>query len=510
MTADIDSLERFDRLPSLQVARAILREAFGLELLVVGERGPLAHVRGGVTLSSSDVCRASLFSREGFSRCDAVYRAVGEMVERAALPCHLGLAVVTEPAALGAEVLAHVVASGFLATGLGSCPAPDPAQLAARLRDLDPALSDPSEAVRHVPAVRGDRIEIVRAVLRTAAAEIAAHEEDHRRRIAGAEGELPGLWGIIGESPPMRAIFERLRNVARSDATVLVLGESGTGKELVARALHDHGPRAGRPFVAQSCAAMSDELLESTLFGHVRGAFSGALRSSSGLFGAAEGGTLFLDNVSEMSPAMQVKLLRVLQDRSYLPVGATAPRRADVRVVAASRRDLEELVHAGGFRQDLFYRLHVLPVSLPPLRDRGTDLRLLVDHLVRAAPRAPRRVSDAAWACLERHNWPGNVQELAAEVKRWELIAADAREVGPEHLSSSIREAGGYGAAVEGTAAAAAASGEGTLLAAVEALEKALIRRCLERTGGNRTQVARELGISRTTLGQRLRRYGLS
>ena len=511
MSTDVETLERYDRLAAVQSARAILREAFDLELLVLGRRGPVAHARGGVMASSSEVCRAVLFSKAGFDACDAFYREVGASggTGPGTSPCHLGLAAVWEPALLEGEVLAHVVASGFGATALEGCTPPDPAKLAEGLRRLNPNLADPVTPTRTLPVVRGDRVEIVRAILRTAALRIAAFEEDARRRAAVADGGLPGLWGIVGAAPQLREVFDQMRRLAESDATVLIQGESGTGKELVARALVEHGPRAGRPFVAQSCGSTTDELLESTLFGHVRGAFSGAHRPSPGLFGAAEGGTLFLDEVGETSPAMQVKLLRVLQDGSYMPVGSTSPRKGNVRVIAATHRDLHAMVADGRFRQDLFYRLHILPLELPPLRERPGDVRLLVSHFLAELDDQPRRVSEAAWACLGRHTWPGNVRELRAEVARWAVHVPDAVEIGPEHLSPPIREAGGYLGNLGGEAAAAAAAGSGTLAAAVEGLERAIITRGLERTSGNRTQLARELGISRTTLGDRLKKFGL-
>ncbi len=503
-------LARYDKLPSIDVLRAALREAFSLELNIIGTEGPVSHVRGGVMTSSSDACRASLFSREGFKRCDAFYEELGNTGDReVARSCHLGLAALSVPAVLEDRVLCHVVASGFNATALEGCPPVDATKLARALAELDPNLPDPGEHARRLPVVKGSRPRIVRAILRTAAREITRYEEERRARLAETDADRPGLWGIVGRSPQMLELFEAIKRVANSEATVLIQGESGTGKELVARAIVEHGPRSREPYIAQSCAVMSDELLESTLFGHVRGAFSGAVRGGEGLFGAAEGGTLFLDEVGEMSPSLQVKLLRVLQDGSYMPVGATSPKKADVRVITATHRDLAKMVETGEFRQDLFYRLHVVPVRLPPLRERPGDVRLLVEYFLSRAGETPRRVSDAAWTCLERHPFPGNVRELEAEVQRWELTAAGAREIGPEHLSAAIRRAGGYGEGDTAKKAADAAAGEGTLAEAVEELEIAIIRRGLERTDGNRTQLAKELDISRTTLNERLKRYGL-
>lgn len=503
--SDAAQLERFDHLPAVVTARAILREAFGLELLLTGPDGPAAHQTGGVMTSCNEACRAALFSREGFQRCDAEYRAVGGSDAPAARACHLGLAMLSVPALLDGELLAQVVASGFSSNALSGVTAADPKQIAQAVA----ALGGDDPAVGHtVPRIRNDRVELVGAVLTVASRELCAHEADRRARAAPA-GESVGLFGMVGASPAMQRVFDLLPKVAASDATVLIIGESGTGKELAARAIHDHGPRSGAPFVAQNCAALPDGLLEPALFGHLKGAFSGADRAAEGLFAAAHEGTLFLDEVGEMSAPMQVKLLRVLQDGSYTPVGSTHVRTADVRVVTATHRRLDEMVEAGTFRQDLYYRLAVLPVSLPPLRERTGDLPLLLAHLLARAPEAPQRVTPAAMACLSRHAFPGNIRELAAEVERWGLLADEVREVGPEHLSSALRAAGGYIDWFGDSVTVAAAAGDATLAEAVDALERAIITRGLERTGGNRTQLAKELGISRTTLGERLKRFDL-
>ncbi|MBX3274043.1 MAG: sigma-54-dependent Fis family transcriptional regulator [Sandaracinaceae bacterium] len=508
MSEPSDGLARHERLRGVTVARAILRAAYGLELLLVDSRGPLAHQRGGVMTGSSEVCRAALFSREGFGRCDAFYATLGGTDAGGTRRCHLGLAATHVAVIVDGAVLGHLVASGFVDPRSRAHPPPDPAELAAALALLDPMLPDPSAPARTLPVVAGDRVGVVRAILEAAAHEIVAREEESRARLREGD-ELPGRYGIVGASGSMRVLFGLMQRVVQSEATVLVLGESGTGKELVARALHEHGPRAGKPFVAANCGAVGADVLESSLFGHVRGAFSGAIRASVGLFGAADGGTLFLDEVGEMSPAMQVKLLRVLQDGSYLPVGATEARSANVRVIAASHRDLAAMVKQGTFRQDLFYRLHVLALEVPPLRDRPGDLPLLIQRFTREIDGVPSRIGDAARRCLERYAWPGNVRELRAEVERWALAANGEPQLGPEHLSAPVRAAGGYAGASGGEAAAAAAAGTGTLAAAVDALERAIIARGLERTEGNRTQLARELGVSRTTLNERLKRYGL-
>ena len=499
---DLDTLGRWESLRGVRVARKVLERAHGVTLAILDSEGLLAHQRAGVLSTPVAVCRALLFHREGFAACDAHYRALGRGAGDRV--CHAGLQTAVVPIAVEGEVLAHLVATGWAP----SAEEPDRTELVQRLRALAPN-DDVADAARRLPLLDRGALVGVRAALETAAAEIVAHEEDRRARASAPES--PGLWGMVGRSPVMHAVFELVSKLAQSDATALILGESGTGKELAARALHDHGPRARGPFVAQSCGATTDELLESLLFGHVRGAFSGADRPSTGLFGAADGGTLFLDEVGEMSAAMQAKLLRVLQDRRYTPVGATAPRAADVRVVTATHRDLRAMVDRGEFREDLYFRLHVLVLRLPPLRERTGDLPLLVEGFLAEVQGAPRKVGDAALECIERYEWPGNVRELRAEVERWAVTAGDALTVEPRHLSPAVREAGAYSLAgsVSTPEARAAAEGAGTLAEAIASLERAIIQRGLERTEGNRTQLAKELDISRTTLADRLKRYDL-
>lgn len=509
---DPAQLDRWEKLRGVGVAKRVLEGSFKLKLNIVSARGPVAHQRGGIMAGSSEVCRAALFAKDGFPSCDAFYRELGEQPGEGHRRCHLGLAAISVPVVVlaGEAPVAHLVASGFAATDLSGCPPPDPEQLAVDLRALDPGLVDPSALIRELPTVRGDRVRIIREILRAAALEIVEHADADARRQRGERGQSPGLFGIVGSSPQMREVFALLERVAPSEAPVLITGESGTGKELVARALHANGPRARGPFVAQSCGAISDEILESLLFGHVRGAFSGAVRGNEGLFASAEGGTLFLDEVAEMSQATQVKLLRVLSDRTFMPVGATSPRKADVRLVTATHRDLRAMVASGELREDLFYRLHVIPVHLPPLRERPGDLRLLVESFLQSVEGVPGRISDAAWRCLERHPWPGNVRELRAEIERWSVSAAGEAVVGPEHLSPALREVGGFrGELSGGEAAALAAAGEGSLEDAVAALERTILERGLERTSGNRTRLAKELSISRTTLNERIKKFDL-
>ncbi len=318
---------------------------------------------------------------------------------------------------------------------------------------------------------------------------------------AAVEDGVPD--GIVGASPAVRELLRRLERAARTDVTVLLSGENGTGKELAAHAVHRRSHRAGGPFVSQNCSALPETLLDSTLFGHVRGAFTGAVADRKGLFEAADGGTLFLDEVGEMSPALQAKLLRVLEDATLTPVGSTAARQVDVRLVAATNRDLPALVRQGAFREDLWHRLSVLTLRLPPLRERPEDVPLLAEHFRRALARRDGRDRPFAPGLLERlqaYRWPGNVRELRHEVERLWVFSGDAPQLEPEHLSPELARA---------TAGSVGRGRRAGLHADVEALERERIVEALRRTRGNRTHAATLLGVSRRNLIRKIARFGL-
>jgi transcriptional regulator with GAF, ATPase, and Fis domain len=308
---------------------------------------------------------------------------------------------------------------------------------------------------------------------------------------------------LIGKTPRMLELFRLLDRVTDTALPVVIYGESGTGKELVARAIHHNGPRRQRAFVSESCAAIPETLLEAALFGHVRGAFTGADAERRGLFEVADRGTLFLDEVGEMPASMQVKLLRVLQEGEFRRVGGEKSLKVDVRVLVASNRDLGRLVEEGKFREDLFYRLNVVRVALPPLRERRDDIPLLVEHFLRKFAddhkRPPRRIARAALHKLVGYRWPGNVRELENEIARGASLGGEVISV--EDLSPQVA-AGDPAAALE-------SPDDLTLKQRVERLERTLLREALHRSGGNQTQAARLLGLSRFGLQKKLRRYGL-
>jgi DNA-binding NtrC family response regulator len=304
---------------------------------------------------------------------------------------------------------------------------------------------------------------------------------------------------MVGRSKAMRAVFERISIVAPTDATVLIEGESGTGKERVARALHERSSRAQGPFVALSCAALPESLLEAELFGHEKGAFTDAHRERKGRFELAHRGTLFLDDIDDMPLSVQVKLLRVLQERTFERLGAEESRQVDIRVVAATKRALRELVREGRFREDLFYRIQVVPITLPPLRDRTGDLPLLLQHMIeRHGNGVPYTVSAATVSAIERYPWPGNVRELENAVQRAIALAGGARELKKEFLLPLDARWRG---------ATEPADHVRPLRDVLRETEIAHIRFALAQTGGHRTQTAELLGISRKVLWEKMRDF---
>ena len=314
-----------------------------------------------------------------------------------------------------------------------------------------------------------------------------------------------GTEDIVGHSSAMRRVFHLIESAAALPVTVLITGETGAGKELIARAVHAGGPRRARPFVAINCGALSDTLLESELFGHRKGAFTGALTDKKGLFEVADGGTVFLDEVGDMPAAMQVKLLRALQEGEILPVGDTKPRAVDVRVLSATNRDLAAAVRDGGFRADLFYRVSTFPIAVPALRERREDIPLLASRLLeRTAQRFERPVAQFTPGALARlcaYEWPGNVRELQNEIERAVALTAPGAPIDASDLSEHVRG--------NGIAAPPIVTGGVTLRRARDLFERDFIARVLSQHGGNASRAARALGISRVMLHKKLRAYGM-
>jgi len=306
---------------------------------------------------------------------------------------------------------------------------------------------------------------------------------------------------LVGDDKRMREVYAQVAQVARSAATVLVRGESGTGKELVAEAIHESSDRNGKPFVKVNCAALPESILESELFGHERGAFTGAITARKGRFELAEGGTIFLDEVGDFSPATQVKLLRVLQEREFERLGGSKTIRVDIRVLAATNRDLEALTKVGLFREDLYYRLNVFEITMPPLRERRSDILLLANHFVEKYSRQNgknvRRISTPAIDMLMAYHWPGNVRELENCIERAVLLTTDD-VIRAHHLPPTLQ-----------TAETTGTAHPGTLQAAIEGLERELIVDALKQHRGNKAAAARSLGLTERVMGLRVSKHNI-
>jgi transcriptional regulator with PAS, ATPase and Fis domain len=329
--------------------------------------------------------------------------------------------------------------------------------------------------------------------------------EDRIRELNKELGSRYKYDNMIGKSKPMQTLYTLLDKIKTADSTVMIQGENGTGKELIAKAIHYNSVRKDKPFVIQNCSAFNDNLLESELFGHIKGSFTGAVKDKKGLFEAADKGTFFLDEIGDTSPQMQVKLLRVLQEGTFTPVGSTEMRKVDVRIIAATNRNLKEMVEAGTFREDLYYRLNVINIRVPSLRERKEDIPLLSEFfLQKAADKgAPKKIlTKRALEKLYDYPWPGNVRELQNEVERIVVLSGSETKLTADMLSPKILEVGEK-AKVQG------ARVHGKLKDALEELERDLIKEGLRRTGWNKSRLAKELGISRAGLIMKVEKYGL-
>ena len=342
-------------------------------------------------------------------------------------------------------------------------------------------------------------------------------KEEERRSLRQAMSRDVDRGAIIGRSDIMQEVFRVVEQVAPARSTVLITGESGTGKELIAKAIHEASPRVGRAFVTVNSSNIPSELLESELFGHTRGAFTGAIAAKKGLFEVADGGSIFLDEIGDIPPETQVRLLRVIQEREFTPLGDTTPRRVDVRIIAATNIDLKEAVRQGVFREDLYYRLSVVPIELPPLRDRHEDILPLAQHFVRKyneenGRQVSEHVNPEVLSLLENYSWPGNVRELENAIERAVVIAPGdevtreclRREIAdPQAAAAVAREGVGASSGIDVTRGV-------NFYDEVRRFEIDLIRRALDQTGGHQSRAARLLGMNPTTLNSKIKTYNIN
>ncbi len=497
---------------------AILAQWFNTEIFFVDERG---QVRNYDALDrqkefKNPLCAALLSQEKGrkwiLDACAQANEKIYKHTAGASLTLDgpMGFEKFTvSKVSVGNEFLGSVVAYSFIEKPL-SAQALTKAKSWAASQGLD-AGSFEGAIAKMKPFTDTDRkyffelVDLVAQEIMAFHAEITKREE----RIDQLNSELGNRYSygsMIGKSKPMQALYSLLDKIKTSESTVLIQGENGTGKELIARAIHFNSPRKEAQFVTVNCSAFNENLLDSELFGHVRGSFTGAVKDKKGLFETADKGTLFLDEIGDMSPTMQVKLLRVLQEGTLTPVGGTEQRKVDVRVVAATNRDLKDMIEQGLFREDLYYRINVINVVVPPLRDRREDIPVLLDHFVaRGCKEKQLPLKTLAKRALEKifdYPWPGNIRELENEVERLIVLSGDDPKVAAEMLSPRIRDFGDH-TKIQGVRVA------GKLKDALEELEKTMIKEGLRRTGWNKSRLAKELGISRAGLIMKVDKYGL-
>jgi DNA-binding NtrC family response regulator len=412
---------------------------------------------------------------------------------------------------VGQEALAHAAQSRLDVALLDlHLPDTDGVALLDRLKQEQPELealmlTGHSSIETAVEAMRHGAYDYLTKPFRAADLEVHVHKAFEKVQVLRRERqwleqiayESP-RYRLVGSSIPLQRVVQLIEKVAPTDATVLVRGASGTGKELVARALHYNSPRRNRPLVTINCAALTETLLESELFGHERGAFTGAVQAKPGLVEVAEGGTLFIDEIGEMAPALQAKLLRVLEDGHYRRVGGTQEVLADVRVVAATNRELADEIKAGRFRDDLYYRLNVVSIFLPPLRERREDIPLLVEHFLSTRQVGPgrSRVSPEALRALLDYSWPGNVRELANVLERAQILAEN-QLITPDDLPENL------------TSVSAGGSGPAGDPRHLSEVERQHVRAILQQEKGNKVRAAQALGVSRRSLYRLIDKYGL-
>ena len=476
-------LRSFDTLAEVALARDMLQRWYGLEL------GYLAGDGSGFERTSHVTCATlrALPSGACAAAMKEVATALAKKSEAIVQRCHAGLTIVAAPVRGTSGLMGVVYASGMRA----GVPL---AEVTAAIAAATGASNEAEKMAAVAPELGEADVARIKDLVLAAA---AAVERAQPATIAPSTFTHP-FSEIVGDAPAVRDVVKLLGKVVKSEATVLVHGESGTGKELIARAIHYHGPRAKKPFVVQNCSAFNDNLLESALFGHVRGAFTGAVKDQKGLFEVADGGTFFLDEIGDMSAALQVKLLRVLQEGTFMPVGGTKPVKVDVRIIAASHKDLASMVQHKQFREDLFYRVNVLKLTVPPLRERVADIPRLALHFVQKHWRGPAnapRLSQSALARLVAYPWPGNIRELENEIERMLVLAGDAQELTGSMVSPRIAgSSGGSGKPLRDT---------------LDIAEADVIVAALGRHDGARDAAAADLEVSRSYLDARMQALGL-
>ena len=503
----------FDKLHVIRRLRQLVGNWWNVQVNFTDKKGFLRGVPQGRFFNPiNPLCQRITADDRGFKGCMSTVRQTTIEAQSSSKPrlskCHSGFSTISVPIRVGKEYLGCVFGDGFI---VSETEMEQKVQIRSYLQKNFRTEKDLEDFVDRLPVLSEKDVSYLTELIEMVVDEILvthSYLSDAKEEVDKLKSELGERYGfdqMIGKSAVMQSLYQLLERVCDSTALVLVQGENGTGKELIARALHYNSKRRKKKFVVANCGAFNDNLLESELFGHVKGAFTGAVKDKIGLFEAANDGTLFLDEIGDTSPQMQVKLLRVLQQGTFMPVGGTETRQSNARVVCATNRDLADMVKKGEFREDLFYRLNVINVTVPALKERKEDIPMLVEHfLARHAKQTKTPVKKAGKACMEKflsYEWPGNIRELENEIERLSVLAGSTEELDAEMLSQRIKDHGG--------AKYAGYRVDGKLKDALEELERSMILEGLKRTRWNKSRLAKELGISRAGLIMKVEKYGL-
>lgn len=507
--------DEFEHIHVIRKLKEIISRWYNVNVFFADDRGNLKIIEKGAKREySNHICNLLLQREEGYdSLAEFVKNTIAELrktqekdLMREWMPNFLSSSF---PIIIENDFMGGVICIGYFKEGVTEGQKKELAKALAHFnlphQDIEFAVSKTRTLGKDELAYFGELSDLVSQEISTLHKEISLRED----RINELNKELGIRYkydSMIGKSKPMQDVYGMLDKIKNSESTVLIQGENGTGKELIAKAIHYNSARQEKVFVTQNCSAFNDNLLDSELFGHVKGSFTGAVKDKKGLFEVADGGTFFLDEIGDTSPSMQVKLLRVIQEGTFIPVGATEPRKVDVRILAATNKDLKDMVEKGLFREDLYYRINVINITVPPLRDRKEDIPLLCEHFLNKTAQEkgikPKILTKRALEKIFDYPWPGNIRELENEMERVTVLAGTETKITVDMLSGRIREFGER-SKVQGVRI------QGKLRDALEELEREMIREGLKRTGWNKSRLAKELGISRAGLINKVEKYNL-
>jgi len=499
--------EDFDNLRVIRKIKSILSQWWGVEVFFVDQKGNIKNInKNNPPTFSNQVINMIMKKPLGFELLLKHVESLSKKIKNDANiiePWDFGFDSISVPITIHSDYHGFVIATGYF-----SNIKKQKDLLYKALRDLSYVSSDIEKAIKNISIISNEElgkfyqlVELIASEIETLNEEIASREI----KISELNKELGTRYrydSMVGKSAPMQKLYSLLDKVKTSTSTVLIQGANGTGKELIAKAIHYNSPRKDKIFVIQNCSSFNDNLLESELFGHVKGSFTGAMKDKKGLFEIANGGTFFLDEIGDMSLTMQVKMLRVLQEGTFTPVGSTETKKVNVRIIAATNRNLKEMIEKNEFRNDLYYRINVINIAVPSLKERKDDIPLLCEYFLDKVHKetgyARKKLSKKTLACLIEYDWPGNIRELENEIERLTVLSGEDLIIEPDVLSERI-----FDSSKKET------KYTGNLKDAVEKLELELIKNSLKTNKGNKSKVAEDLGISRANLISKVEKYNL-